>query len=336
MFLAATRLFGEDVDYELIVQRLQPLLSASSDSELAIATAELLGTRDLRGELAVDPREELADEMLRVARDGAIEPDQRVACAVAAYEIGSGAQISASQRVLFEFMDSSDPGLRAKGALALASIDAAARKPRRRERAEAHRRDCRAERGAGDRVPEADRHLRLKETQLRRMKQSTTDSSTRRIGTTPDLQRVDSVINLVLREHLEGDVVTREELIEAALDGMLRSLDQHSAYFSPKVFKRFEQDLEAEYGGIGAYVREDPDDKLFTITRPIYSGPAYEAGLQTDDKIVRIDDWPTLGEVAGRHHQAPEGSSEDARQALRLAPRHGPVADRSTRPRTWR
>ena len=64
----------------------------------------------------------------------------------------------------------------------------------------------------------------------------------------------------------------------------------------PEVYKRFEQDLEAEYGGIGAYVGEDPNDGLFTITRPIYSGPAYHAGLTTDDKIVRIGDWPTIGQ----------------------------------------
>jgi len=51
--------------------------------------------------------------------------------------------------------------------------------------------------------------------------------------------------------------------------------------------------LQAEYGGIGAYVGEDNEDHLFTIRQPIYSGPAYKAGLHTDDKIVRIDDWPT-------------------------------------------
>jgi C-terminal peptidase prc len=63
----------------------------------------------------------------------------------------------------------------------------------------------------------------------------------------------------------------------------------------PAAFKKFDQELlMPEYGGIGAYVGEDPEDHIFTITRPIYSGPAYRAGLRADDKIVRIDDWPTI------------------------------------------
>ena len=83
--------------------------------------------------------------------------------------------------------------------------------------------------------------------------------------------------------------------MEAAIDGMLQWMDQHSSYLSSDSFAKFYQDLEAEYGGIGAYVNENPDTGLFTIVRPIYSGPAYKANLRSDDAIVRIDDWPTLG-----------------------------------------
>ena len=62
--------------------------------------------------------------------------------------------------------------------------------------------------------------------------------------------------------------------MNAALDGLLGALDEHSTFMEPEIFERFQQDLEAEYGGIGAYVGIDSDDGLFTITRPIYSGPA--------------------------------------------------------------
>ena len=56
---------------------------------------------------------------------------------------------------------------------------------------------------------------------------------------------------------------------------------------------------EAEYGGIGAYVDEDPDDDLFTITQPDLLRPGVpRRPALTDDKIVRIDDWPTLGRAA--------------------------------------
>jgi C-terminal peptidase prc len=80
------------------------------------------------------------------------------------------------------------------------------------------------------------------------------------------------------------------------MNGLLQRLDRHSTYMTPDEFKSFSQDLlNPEYGGIGAYVGNDPEDELFTITRPIYSGPAYRAGLKSGDKIVRIGDWPTLG-----------------------------------------
>ncbi|MFT5052184.1 MAG: C-terminal peptidase prc, partial [Chlamydiales bacterium] len=294
LFLAASRLFGENIDYELIVSKLQPLLSGA-DEELAVATAELLGSSDLRADLSGDDRSDLADEMIRVARDGDSAPDRRVACAIAAYEIGLGPQISAGQRVLFGFLDSSDPSLRAKGALGLAAIDAGT-----------ENRDVESELSRLAQLPGAEGRLaaaylkqldivRLKETQLRRMREMSEDFTGNGFADDPGMRRFAVALDLVLRDHLEGDKVDREELVEAAVNGMLRSLDRHSAYFSPRAYKRFEQDLEAEYGGIGAYVREDPEDHLFTITRPIYSGPAYHAGLATDDKIVRIGDWPTIG-----------------------------------------
>jgi len=113
----------------------------------------------------------------------------------------------------------------------------------------------------------------------------------------PDnLRRVTAVLDMINDGHLEGERLTQDELIDAALDGMLGALDEHSSYMAPEAYKAFSLDLlEENYGGIGAYVRNDPIDDIFTITRPIYSGPAYEAGLATDDKIVQIDDWPTLG-----------------------------------------
>lgn len=294
LFLAAARMFGEEIDYELIIDGLSPLLSGE-DEALAIATAELLGTSDVKGELSGDEREELAEAMIAVARDGDSAPDRRVACAIAAYEIGLGPQISAGQRVLFSFLESGDPGLRERGALGLAAINAGAGN----RDVEAELRRLAQLPGATGRLADAYVEqlnlIHLKDTQLRRMREQATDLTGRSSVSDDNFRRLRTVMDLILREHLEGNKVEPDELMESAINGMLRAMDQHSAYFPPKAFKRFEQDLEAEYGGIGAYVREDPDDKLFTITRPIYSGPAYKAGLSSDDKIVRIDDWPTIG-----------------------------------------
>jgi carboxyl-terminal processing protease len=89
-----------------------------------------------------------------------------------------------------------------------------------------------------------------------------------------DLDALERMIALILNRHIEGDVVKREELIDAALNGMLQSLDQHSSYMNQEAFTRFQQDLQGEYGGIGAYVNVDRSDNMFTITQPIYSGPS--------------------------------------------------------------
>ncbi|TDJ75259.1 MAG: S41 family peptidase [Planctomycetota bacterium] len=290
LFLAAMRLLGEDVDFELLTGAVRPLLD-DGDLEVALGAAEMLGM-DIRSETD-DLREMVATDLLRVADDGDRMPELRVECAVSAHRVGLGKHVSSAQRVLYLFLKSADPALKSKGALALARLG----------NIEVRGVEAELERlaslpGEEGRLAGAYMHQQLlrrhSDTQLRRLRERRTLASDAAMSA--DLVRIDKVIELVQTLHLEGHTVTREELIAAAIDGLLRSLDRHSAYFRPEVFQKFEQELEAEYGGIGAYVAEDRDDSLFTITRPIYSGPAWRAGLTTDDKIVRIDDWPTIGE----------------------------------------
>lgn len=96
----------------------------------------------------------------------------------------------------------------------------------------------------------------------------------------------------VRSQHMEGEKYTDEELLNAAADGMLRLLDPHSTYFSGTEYGEFIFDMKQEYGGIGAYV--NTVDNVFTILRPIYSGPAYAAGLLSGDKIFAVDGWSTI------------------------------------------
>lgn len=118
------------------------------------------------------------------------------------------------------------------------------------------------------------------------------EQTARGIGT---LDVLGELIEKIQENHLLGDQLDdaegRERLITAAAKGMLGSLDQHSTYFSSEEFERWILDLRRNYGGIGAYV--DTIDGVFTITRPIYSGPAYEAGLTSGDKILEVDGWST-------------------------------------------
>ena len=105
------------------------------------------------------------------------------------------------------------------------------------------------------------------------------------------LEVLDEVLERVQLMHMEGTRFTAEELAGAAADGMLRRLDPHSTFFTGDEFGEFMFDMTQAYGGIGAYV--NTVDNVFTIIRPIYSGPAYEAGLLSGDKVLEVDGWST-------------------------------------------
>ncbi len=113
-------------------------------------------------------------------------------------------------------------------------------------------------------------------------------------GKTIDDDALAVIEELLLRvrtQHMEGEKFTDEELIAAAADGLLRRLDPHSTYFSSEEYGQFVFDMTQAYGGIGAYV--NTVDNIFTIVRPIYSGPAYAVGLLSGDKILAVDGWST-------------------------------------------
>ena len=294
LFLGATRLLGEEVDWELLSNSLLPLLKSDEDEVVSGATS-LFGSSDL-GRQEMELRRKVAAALLELAGDGDRPAALRADAAVAAHEIGDGTQVPKARAVLYEFLGSADPGLRARGALGMASLGIIEGVPAVETELE------RLATYPGEEGLLAKAYLRqqqirrYKDTELRRAREHAQEL-VQGGAVAPDLQRVEQLITMIQRLHMDGDKVDREDLLEAAMDGMLHSLDRHSSYFSPEAYKKFEQDLEAEYGGIGAYVNTDPKDGLFTITRPIYSGPAYHAGLASDDKIVRVDDWPTVGKT---------------------------------------
>lgn len=106
-----------------------------------------------------------------------------------------------------------------------------------------------------------------------------------------DVQMLEAILKMVESDHMEGEKFNREELLAAAAVGLLKTLDPNSTYFTGKEYSDFWFDLNPEYGGIGAYVRTT--DGYFTIVRPIYSGPAFEAGLLSGDKVISVDGWST-------------------------------------------
>ncbi|OAN52366.1 peptidase S41 [Paramagnetospirillum marisnigri] len=99
------------------------------------------------------------------------------------------------------------------------------------------------------------------------------------------------VFDKVRSEYVEP--VNDEELIEAALNGMLTSLDPHSAYLNPKNSKDMEIQTRGEFGGLGIEVTME--NGWVKVVSPIDDTPAYRAGLQPGDFITHLDGDPVQG-----------------------------------------
>lgn len=81
------------------------------------------------------------------------------------------------------------------------------------------------------------------------------------------------------------------KLVKGMVDGMLASLDPHSAYLPPEPYKEMEVQMSGAFGGVGIELGIK-DDRL-TVIAPIEDTPAFRAGIQPNDHIWKIDGTPT-------------------------------------------
>ncbi|MEM9012565.1 MAG: S41 family peptidase [Pseudomonadota bacterium] len=87
--------------------------------------------------------------------------------------------------------------------------------------------------------------------------------------------------------------VQDSELIEAAIDGMLSSLDPHSSYLPPDDFDDMRTQTRGEFGGLGIEVTLE--DGFVRVVSPIDDTPAARAGIEAGDFITHVDNEPVLG-----------------------------------------
>ncbi|MEE8276809.1 MAG: S41 family peptidase [Alphaproteobacteria bacterium] len=89
------------------------------------------------------------------------------------------------------------------------------------------------------------------------------------------------------------DEVGDEQLIESAINGMLSSLDPHSAYLNEKSYRDMQVQTRGEFGGLGIEVTMEQG--LVKVVSPIDDTPAHRAGLKTGDFITHLDGDAVLG-----------------------------------------
>ena len=87
--------------------------------------------------------------------------------------------------------------------------------------------------------------------------------------------------------------ISKKELIEAAIGGVLNKLDPYSDYIPTENVEDFRSDLENRFGGLGIHTAKQ-HDKLIVVS-PMADSPAYRAGLRPDDVITAINGVSTKG-----------------------------------------
>jgi carboxyl-terminal processing protease len=128
-----------------------------------------------------------------------------------------------------------------------------------------------------------------------------------------DYQLVRSVVDVLAEvdKHYVRELSDEEKkkLVEDMINGGLQSLDPHSQYLNEDELKAFESTSEGQYAGVGIMLDRDLRTAYLKVGTPIPGSPAYHAGIQPDDIILKVGDKST------ENMQIP-----DARKLIKGAP----------------
>lgn len=103
------------------------------------------------------------------------------------------------------------------------------------------------------------------------------------------LKRFSQVLDMVESYYVKP--ISRKDLIDNSIKGMIQELDPHSAYLSPEEYKEMQVDTAGKFSGIGIEI--SLEQGRLSVVSPIEDTPAYKAGLQPGDLILEIDGQST-------------------------------------------
>ncbi len=112
-----------------------------------------------------------------------------------------------------------------------------------------------------------------------------------------------------VKKHYVEEVQTND-LVHGAVRGMLKTLDPHSAYMTPEMYKEMRVETKGEFEGLGIQI--GIKDHHVTVIAPIEGTPAHAAGIETGDVILKVDETPTKDLTlmeAVQHMRGPKGTS---------------------------
>jgi carboxyl-terminal processing protease len=111
------------------------------------------------------------------------------------------------------------------------------------------------------------------------------------------------VLSYVQNNYVE--TVDEQQLMQGAIKGMLETLDPHTVYMPPDVFKEMKIDTSGEFGGLGIEIARRNDTII--VVAPIDDTPAQRAGIKSGDQLLKIDDEPTRSMELARAIQKMRG-----------------------------
>ncbi|MCS6897844.1 MAG: S41 family peptidase, partial [Nitrospira sp.] len=104
-----------------------------------------------------------------------------------------------------------------------------------------------------------------------------------------ELKTFSEVLNQIQRHYV--DETKPKELIQGAIRGMLATLDPHSAYMTPEMYKEMQVETKGEFGGVGIQI--GVKDNRLAVIAPIEGTPAHRAGIKAGDFIIKVNDETT-------------------------------------------
>ncbi|MCR4806684.1 MAG: S41 family peptidase [Lachnospiraceae bacterium] len=101
-------------------------------------------------------------------------------------------------------------------------------------------------------------------------------------------QKLDTLQSIIEKNYLSD--YTKEDLENGLYKGLMEGLDDpYSVYYTEEEYTELTEDSEGVFEGIGAYLSQNPETKVVTVTRPIPDSPAEKAGILAGDILVEVD-----------------------------------------------
>ncbi len=95
------------------------------------------------------------------------------------------------------------------------------------------------------------------------------------------------VLSIIQKDYVDVEKTEGEGLVYGGIQGMLSTLDPHSSFMPPDMFRETQVDTKGKFEGLGIQI--EMKDGILTVVAPIEGTPAWKAGIKPEDKILKIN-----------------------------------------------